>query len=84
MQQRALVIRAYGNQELAKSMAAAMESSELQRLRAKLEMREPREQKYYRQKIQAANRKYKIKPMSPLKKKFWETVGLIMVLAGVA
>ena len=48
MQQRALVIRAYGNQELAKSIASPMESSELKKLRAQIGVREPRDKKYYR------------------------------------
>ena len=81
MQQRALVIRTYGNQELAKSMAVTMESPELKRLRAELGIKEPRERKDFRKKILEARRKYKVKPMKPFKRKLWGMVGLIILLA---
>lgn len=82
--QRALVIRTYGNQELAKSMAAAIESSEVKKLRAKLEMREHRDRDYYQMKTIEARRKYRVKPTSPFKQRILQTVGLIMVLTGAA
>lgn len=91
MQQKALVIRTYGNQELAKSMAAVMESSEMKKLHAEVEKlraqigtREPRDKRDFQEKMLEAKRKYTCKPMSPLKQKFWGTIGLIMVLSGVA
>lgn len=82
--QRALVIRTYGDQELAKSMAAVMESPELKKLRAKLEMREHRDRDYYQMKTIEARRKYRVKPMSLFKQRVLQTVGLIMVLMGAA
>lgn len=84
MKTAALVIKTYGNQELAKSMASAMESTELKKLRAKLEMREHRDHDYYQMKTIEARRKYKVKPMSPFKQRLYGAVGLIMVLSGVA
>lgn len=81
MQQRALVIRTYGNQELAKSMAAAMESQELKRLQAKIGVRASRDKDYWQEKINEANKKYKIKPMHPIKRKLLSVIGLMVALA---
>lgn len=81
MQQRALVIRTYGNQELAKSMALTLESSELKKLRAQLGVKAPREKNDCRKKIIEARKKYKIKPISPFKRKIWGIIGLVILLA---
>lgn len=81
MQHRALVIRTYGDQDFANSMAAAMESSELKRLRAELGIKEPRERNDFRKKILEARRRYRVKPMKPFKRKIWGIIGLIVLLA---
>ena len=84
MQRSALVIRTYGDQELAKSMAAAMESPELKKLRAQVGVHTPVRRAYYQKKILEAKKKYTTKPASPFAQKFWGTIGLIMVLMGAA
>lgn len=89
--QRALVIRTYGSQELAQSMAASIESSEMKQLRA--EMKQLRAQlgvkqygdhDYYQKLTREARRKYRVKPMSPFKQRVLQAVGLVMVLMGAA
>lgn len=89
--QRALVIRTYGDQELAKSMATAIESSEMAKLRAELDkvraqlgVKEPRDKRDFQKKMLEAKRKYTVKPMSTAQQRFWQAVGLVMVLSGVA
>ena len=81
MQQRALVIRTYGNQELAKSMALTFESAELKKLRAQLGVKAPRERSNCQEKIREARKKYRIKPISPFKRKIWGIIGLAVLLA---
>lgn len=91
MQQRALVIRSYGNQEIAQSVAVAMESSEIKKLRAELNevraqlgTRIPRDERYYQEKIIEARRKYKHKPIPRWKSRILVAIGLVMTLTGKA
>lgn len=91
MQRAALVIRTYGNQELAKSMAASIESSEMKKLRAELNQVRTQlgvmqygDHDYYQRLTREARKKYRVKPMSPFKQRVLQTVGLIMVLIGAA
>lgn len=81
MKQRALVIRTYGDQEMARSIAGVMESPELKRLRAQIGVSQPRQNKDYAKKIAEARKKYSVKPMSPFRQKFWGAIGLLVVLA---
>ena len=81
MKQRAVVIRTYGDQEMARSIAGVMESSELKRLRAELGVKAAGDSDYYERLIKEARKKYKVKPMSPLMQKFWGAIGLMVVLA---
>ena len=81
MKQRAVVIKTYGDQALASSIAGVMESPELKRLRAQIGVSQPRQNKDYAKKIAEARKKYKVKPMSPLMHKFWGAIGLMVILA---
>lgn len=79
--QRALVIRTYGNINLAKPIVQNLESPELKRLRAQIGVHAPRCSQYYRKKIRQIPRKYPIHYMSPVKSKLWGLYGLIILLA---
>lgn len=81
MKQRAVVIRTYGDQEMARSIAGVMESPELKRLRAQLGVKTEGDKGRYEKKIKEARKKYKVKPMCPLMQKFWGAIGLMVILA---
>ena len=75
--QRALVIRTYGDQDLANAMACSMkpkrtmESYELKRLRAQVGIRNYLSEEECRRKIAEIPIKYPIKRISPIKQKLW-------------
>ena len=78
--QRALVIRTYGDLNLAKPIASSLENQELLRLQAKLGVKSYREKKDYQRKIQEIPKKYPIRKISPAAQKFWALYGFICVL----
>lgn len=81
MQKAALVIRTCGDMEIASTVAKTFESPELKRLRAQAAVSAPSRHRQYEKMIREARRKYRTKPMSPLRQRFWGAVGLAVLLA---
>lgn len=81
MQKTALVIRTCGDMEIANTVARTFESPELKKLRAQVGVTAPARSKQYQKMIREARKKYRVKPMSPLRQRFWGAVGLLVLLA---
>lgn len=78
--QRALVIRTYGDVNMAQPIANNFESEELKRLRTQVGLHEFKSNQYYRQKIQEIPKKYPIRKLSPAQHKFWALYGFVWTL----
>ena len=82
MQQRVVVTRIYGDQNMGAAIAGTFESPELKRLQAKLGVRQNRDNDYWMAKITEARYKYQFasKPVSVRKQKIWGLIGLATLL----
>ena len=81
MTHRALVIRTYGDLELARPIANNLESPELRRLRAKVGVNAPVRNAHYARMIMEAKKKYAVRPISPARERMWGVIGLMVLLA---
>ena len=81
-QQRVVVTRIYGDQEMGASIAGAFESAELKRLQAKLGVRQNRDSGYWKSMIAEARYKYQDnnRPIPRHKQKMWGLIGLATLL----
>ena len=80
MQRAALVIKRYGDADLAAQMAATIESQELKKLRAQLGVSSYVRDKEYRKKLRELPKKYPIRRVNPVAQKFWALYGFIWAL----
>ena len=87
--QRTLVIRTYGNQELAMPIANALQPNypqidrvELERLRAELGVHRSSDHKRNINRIKEAELKYHVEPVTGIKAKLLGLVGLVLLLKG--
>ena len=78
--QRALVIRTYGDQEIAKTLASTIESAELKKLRAQLGVKSYARDAYYLSKLKELPQKYPIRRKNPVVQKFWALYGFLWAL----
>ena len=80
---KAIVIRCGGNLEIANAAASAFESPKLKKLEMELGMSKQARQRELKQKIEQANKKYAIKPMSKFHRKVLGIIGYtILVMRG--